>query len=59
MGEDFSVLPDTDRWIWSGQLHKKVISARGIRWQSRHVIVTKDHLFFAKQGLNEMTRLGC
>ena len=49
--EDLSVLPAMDRWMWSGQLHKKVISARGIRWQSRHAIVTKDYLFFAKQGI--------
>ena len=41
-------LPPGDEWLFSGNMMKEVITAKGIKWHTRFVVLLQEYLTFSK-----------
>ena len=41
-------LPPNDQWLFSGDMMKQVVTAKGIKWNRRFAVLLRDHLTFSK-----------
>ena len=42
------MLPPNDQWLFSGDMMKQVVTAKGIKWNRRFAVLLRDHLTFSK-----------
>ena len=41
-------LPPNEQWLFSGDMMKQVVTAKGIKWNRRFAVLLRDHLTFSK-----------